>query len=353
MLIETLQLENFRNLSQVRIEAHPRLNVLFGANGAGKTSILESVVVLSRGRSFRTTQANELIGPDKASFTIYALTQNQVQKRHRLGLERAGRHWRARCDGRELTQLSQLTRELPTVLVEPNSHLLVSGPPETRRKFLDWGVFHVEHEFLDVWRRYSRALKQRNSALRAGRLDMLDGLDQVLVLESARLTRLRRAHAEAVGKAVQVLLTSLSGELKPITLRYQPGWAGESYEEALRVGREKDLERGVTGSGPHRADLAMLQGRAPVRAVLSRGEQKILSSALLLCQAHILAHTGETPLLLLDDLASEFDQEHFDNVLTHAVENRGQVWLTGTRKVELSMEHKVFHVEHGDVVEML
>lgn len=353
MLIETLQLENFRNLSQVRIEAHPRLNVLFGANGAGKTSVLESVVVLSRGRSFRTTQANELIGPDKPSFLVFARTQNQATIPHRLGLERTGRHWRARRDGEELMQLSQLTRELPLVLIEPNSHLLVSGPPETRRRFLDWGMFHVEHEFLNVWRRYSRALKQRNSALRAGRVDMLDGLDEVLVRESGRLTRLRQTHAEAVAKAVEVMMTLLSAGLSPVTLEYQAGWAGESYEEALRHGREKDLERGMTGSGPHRADLKMVQGGVAARAVLSRGEQKILSSALLLSQARILAGTGEKPLLLLDDLASEFDQNHFESVLEQALGNRGQVWLTGTREVELPRGHKVFHVERGDVAEVV
>ena len=353
LLIKTLQLENLRNLSSVRIDAHPRLNLFFGPNGAGKTTVLESLVVLSRGRSFRTTQAAELMGPDKNVFLVFAVTEDDAGKSHRLGLERTGKHWRARRDGEDVLQLSRLTRELPLVLIEPNSHLLVSGPPETRRKFLDWGMFHVEHEFLDVWRRYSRALKQRNSALRQKRTDILEGIDEVLVREGLRLDQMRRSHAGAIGKAVQPMLMEIGKRFKPIALEYQAGWTGESYARALGEGRDKDLERGVTGAGPHRADLLLQQGHMPARAVLSRGEQKVLSSALLLCQAELLAKGAAKPLMLFDDLASEFDQDHFESVLGRALESGGQVWLTGTRNVKEEGEHKVFHVERGAVEEML
>ena len=132
MFIKTLQIENIRNLARVDIEPSPTLNILFGANGAGKTSVLESLVVLSRGRSFRTNQANELIGPEGNSFRVFAESSNHARKTIRLGLERSGKHWRARKNGDDLSQLSQLTRDLPLVLMEPNSHLLVSGPPEVR-----------------------------------------------------------------------------------------------------------------------------------------------------------------------------------------------------------------------------
>ena len=163
MFIKRLQIENIRNLARVDIEPDPNLNILFGANGAGKTSVLESLVVLSRGRSFKTNQANELTGPEGDSFRVFAETVNHSNKITRMGLERSGKHWRARKNGKDLSQLSQLTRDLPVVMMEPNSHLLVSGPPETRRKYLDWGMFHVEQEFLGTWRRFSKILKQRNT----------------------------------------------------------------------------------------------------------------------------------------------------------------------------------------------
>ena len=166
MILRKVQVENFRNLQQVEIRPHPALNYFHGNNGAGKTSILESLVVLSRGRSVRTTQAAELVGPGSDTFRVFALAETGSGIEHRLGLERSGKRWRGRKDGADLSQLSQLTRCLPLVLMEPDSHLLVSGSPEVRRRYLDWGMFHVEPGFLDTWRNFSKSLKQRNAALR-------------------------------------------------------------------------------------------------------------------------------------------------------------------------------------------
>jgi DNA replication and repair protein RecF len=353
LYLKKLQIKNLRNLAAVDIEPDPRLNMLFGGNGAGKTSVLESMVVLSRGRSFRTKQASELIGPAGDSFRVFAETINHSEKISRLGLERSGKHWRARKDGSDVSQLSQLTRDLPLVLMEPNSHLLVSGPPEVRRKYLDWGMFHVEQDFLDTWRRFSKILKQRNAALRFRQEDVLDSIDEVFCDLGTRLGQLRRQHSNAISEKVQILLKELGSGLQDIRLEYRDGWARDSLQESLAAGREGDLDRGVTGSGPHRADIALFHKEASARSVLSRGEQKLLSAALVLSQAGILSEQGENPVILLDDLASEFDQEHFESVLSKALEGRGQVWVSGTRNHLVEAEHKAFHVEHGVVQEMV
>ena len=353
MFIKTLQIENVRNLARVDIEPSPTLNFLFGPNGAGKTSILESLVVLSRGRSFRTNQANELIGPEASSFRVFAESLNHARKTTRLGLERSGKHWRARKNGEDLSQLSQLTRDLPLVLMEPNSHLLVSGPPEVRRKYIDWGMFHVEHEFLATWRRFSKILKQRNAALRFRQEDVLESIDAVFSELGNRLGRLRRSHSDEIAERVQGLLTDLGSSLENMRFEYHDGWTRGTLQESLLACREGDLMRGTTGSGPHRADIALFYKDSPARSVLSRGEQKLLSAALLLSQVEILAKMGEKPIILLDDLASEFDQEHFERVLARALECGGQVWVSGTRIHSSEVDHKVFHVEHGQVQEMV
>jgi len=337
----------------VSLHPHPELNFISGDNGAGKTGILESLVVLSRGRSFRTTQATELIGPEQARFSVYAEILRDDGQSHRLGLERSGKHWKARKNASDLAQISQLTRSLPLVLVEPNSHLLVSGTPEFRRKFLDWGVFHVEQEFLETWRRFSRVLKQRNSALRQRQEDVLDSLDALMIPLGTKLNDFRKEHSESINRELLGLLAALSPDLDQITLDYQSGWGDGFYEEALLESRGRDLERGATSLGPHRADLVLARGRISARAVLSRGEQKLLSSALLLSQAELLSSLGERPLILLDDLASEFDQAHFRNVLSKALERGGQVWVTGTQIPDLLVPHSVFHVKHGAAQEML
>jgi len=351
--IKSLRIENLRNLERAEILPHPGFNVFFGGNGAGKTSILEAVVVLSRGRSFRTTQASELIGHCGKLFRIYAETVSQDRVERKQGLERSGSHWRARKDGQDLAQLSQLTRVLPLVLMEPNSHLLVSGSPEIRRKYLDWGLFHVEPEFLDTYRRFAKILKQRNAALRYRQDKVLESIDEVFCELGMRLDAMRKSYCNSVGRHVEALIEQLSPELEGFSLEYQQGWTRQTLKEALAENRDSDLLRGATGFGPHRGDISLLLQGAPARNRLSRGEQKILAAALLLSQADILSNNGEKPLILLDDLASEFDQIHFESVLQRALEIGGQVWLTGIQNCKTAVEHKVFHVEHGRVQEMV
>ena len=353
MIVRKLQIENFRNLQAVDIQPHPKLNFLEGVNGAGKTSVLEALVVLSRGRSFRTTQAAELIGPDSDTFRVFAVAESDRGELHRLGLERSRKRWRGRKDGEDLSQLSQLTRALPLVLMEPDSHLLVSGPPDVRRRYIDWGMFHVEPAFLDTWRSFSKALKQRNAALRCKSTDVLDSIDTVLVHHGEKLDRYRRAHCESISGRIQAMLQELSTGLGDISLDYVPGWSGSNYAEQLRAGRNRDLERGVTLNGPHRADLNLGCGSTAARAVLSRGEQKVLAAALLLSQAELLQRCGRRPVILLDDLGSEFDRRHFQSVLSRALSVGSQVWVTGTRKPSLPQAAALFHVEQGMVREVV
>ena len=353
MLIRQITIENLRNLSSVAIEPHARLNYLYGDNGAGKTSVLEAITTLSRGRSFRTTQAAELTGPDELSFRVFAEIEDDRGQLHRAGLERSARNWKGRLNGSDLSQLSQLTRIIPTVLMEPDSHLLVSGPPEVRRRFLDWGVFHVEHDFLETWRAYARALKQRNAALRNQHLDLLDSLDEVLSKHGIRLTEQRSNYAEQISGRLQPSLDALKTRVQAVSLRYQPGWTGESLSDALKDRRQRDIDRGQTGSGPHRADLVLYCGSSLARTVLSRGEQKAVAAALLLNQAELLKSAGKQPVLLFDDLVSEFDQEHFEVVLRKALDYGGQVWVTGTERPDLPEPYKVFHVEQGTVEELV
>lgn len=275
------------------------------------------------------------------------------QKTTRLGLERSGRHWRARRDGNDLTQISQLTRSLPLVLMEPNSHLVVSGPPEVRRKYLDWGTFHVEHAFLDTYRRFAKILKQRNAALRLQKNDVLESVDVVFCELAESLDQMRKSHCLAISGQVESLLAALNPTLSGFEMTYNPGWAGSSIRSALAENQERDMQRGATSAGPQRGDLSLSFSKRPARSILSRGEQKVLSAALLLAQASILIDKGEKPVILLDDLASEFDEQHFERVLAVAADLGGQVWLTGIKRPGNEGGGAVFHVEHGIVQEMV
>lgn len=358
MLINKLKINNLRNLEQVELSAHPSANTLYGANGAGKTSVLESITVLSRGRSFRGNKIARIIGPASSSLRVYAelLDESKNGKpvgTSRLGLERSAKTWQARRDGNDLNQLSDLAQTLAVVVMEPNSHTLVSGSPDVRRRYLDWGVFHVEPRYLASWRRYARALKQRNAALRAGEHDVLAGLENVLATAGESMTEMRRNYVSELSKHLGALMTDLSPDLGEVSIEYRQGWTADSLGESLKDQRHTDLERGNTQAGPHRADLSIKVAGCVVRDSASRGEQKMLATALVLSQARRLCETGKKPLLLLDDLASEFDQSHFRATLDAGSGLGVQMWITGVEQIDPGSPHSRFHVERGQVRKMV
>lgn len=353
MIISRLQIQNLRNIEHAEMFPHGSLNYIYGDNGAGKTSILEALSVLSRGRSFRTSQPGELTGPLDNTFRVFAESSDTEGHKHRIGLERSGSHWKGRVDGNDVRQLSQLSLLLPTVVMEPDSHLLVGGAPENRRKYLDWGMFHVEHGFLELWRNFSRALKQRNAALRSGQENVLDSIDEVLAEYGNQLGHLRERHADKVSGLITGMLFDLKARVQNVEIHYEKGWKDESYLQALQTRRKRDLERGATGAGPHRADLRLLSNGVLARTVLSRGEQKAFAAAMLLTQVKLLGLADKNPVLLLDDLVSEFDKEHFEAVLDKSVKAGCQVWVSGTGEPNFERDHKVFHVEQGRVKELV
>jgi DNA replication and repair protein RecF len=267
----------------------------------------------------------------------------------RLGLERGTRTWHARRNGADLPQLSDLAESLAVVVLEPNSHLLISGAPEVRRRYLDWGVFHVEPAYLDAWRRYARALRQRIAALRAGAHSVLSGLESVLAPAGEAMTGMRKAYVSEVADHLAVLAPELSPNLGDVSISYQQGWASGSLAEALTEHRDRDRERGSTQFGPHRADLVVRVAAHSVRDSASRGEQKILATARVLAQGRRQCETGRKPVLLLDDLASEFDRAHFAAALEAGRALGVQMWISGVEPVDPGVPCATFHVEHGQV----
>ncbi len=353
MRVKSLNIKNLRNISSAKIDLDPCLNCFIGDNGAGKTSVLEALSVLSKGRSFRSGQISSLIGPQGTSFQVVTKTETQAGDVHQIGMERDAEQWSARHNGTDVTQLSDLTELLPHVLLEPNSHTLVSGPPDGRRRYLDWGVFHVEHSFLLLWRRYNRALKQRNAALKQANRLVLESLDSQFIQLGEQLHFARERHAVLLDVMLQNQLSLFCDTLDEITMSYKKGWTGDSLSEALDASYSRDIERGATSPGPHKADLFLTLNGIPAKERLSRGEQKALTAALIMAQAQMICATGESPVLMLDDLSSELDETHLAKVLNAGLELGAQILMTGTTlapAVKACERHyTVFHVEHGMV----
>jgi len=353
MRVKSLNISNLRNIESTHLDIDPCLNCFIGDNGAGKTSVLEALAVLSKGRSFRSGQVSSLIGSKSNKLQIVATIDSEAGVSHQVGMERGSDHWTARHNGEDLSQLSELTQLLPHVLLEPGSHTLVSGPPDTRRKYLDWGVFHVEHGFLLLWRRYNRVLKQRNAALRQSNAMVVESLDPQFIELGEQLHQSRQRHAELLNALLQQNLSKFNQTLEGVSLGYRKGWSGDSLATAAELSSQRDYERGATGPGPHKADLYLTLGSLPAKERLSRGEQKAMTAAMIMAQAQLICESGEKPVLMLDDLSSELDELHLGKVLKAGLDLGVQIWLTGTHLAPAisacGSSYTVFHVEHGNV----
>lgn len=363
MRVTRLRLTDVRRFAEAELRPGPGLNLITGDNGAGKTTLLEALHLLAYGRSFRGRVRDGLIRTGTEAVEVFAEWHEAVSDRTRkAGLRHAGQRWEGRLDGAVVSQLGDLCAALAVVTFEPGSHALITGGGEPRRRLVDWGLFHVEPGFLPLWRRYARALKQRNALLKARvRDDQLDVWDHELAEAGEPLTRRRQAYLERLEPVLQTIAADLVPSLGAARLQFQPGWVRDSLSlsDALLVARDRDLGNGFTSVGPHRADWRIDYAALPGREALSRGQAKLTALSVLLAQAEQHAgERGEWPVIALDDLASELDRRHQRRVLERLLASGAQVFITGTEMPqalselasEQLVEPAVFHVEHGDLV---
>lgn len=359
MKIEHLRIQGLRCLRAADLALNAALNVFVGDNGAGKTSVLEAVFLLSHARSFRSGARDALLQRGASQLSVYAELQHADGRGSRLGLGREGASWLARLDGQRVP-ISELVRACAVVCFEPGSHALIAGAAEERRGYLDWGVFHVEPEFLGLWRRYQRALKQRNSLLRSPNTalgTLYCPWEAEMAASGEAIDRQRADYLDQLRPRLARFAEALLPELGSLELRYRRGWPQEA-DLALHLAqhRERDRARGHTTLGVHRGDWSIAFEQAPLREHLSRGQEKLTALACVLAQAELFAHErGEWPIVCLDDLAAELDQTHQDAVVSLLAAAGAQVLVTCTEipPALQSVPCRVFHVEQGVLTRLL
>jgi DNA replication and repair protein RecF len=352
-----LRLANVRCLAEADLAFGPGLNLITGGNGAGKTSVLEAVHLLGYSRSFRGRVRDGLIKAGQPHLEVVLDWRDGAGRERRAGLRHSGAQWSARLDGADAPSLTELCAELAVVTFEPGSHALIAGGGEGRRRFLDWALFHVEPSFLPLWRRYARALKQRNALLKAGpTADSLGAWDRELAETGEPLTRLRQAYLQALEPVLCLTAGEFLPELGEAHVDFSPGWrqADLPLADALLLARDRDRQTGFTSVGPHRADWQIGFAHLPPTAVLSRGQEKLTALAAILGQARAYAAAcGDWPVICLDDLASELDIPHQRRVLQALLGSGAQILLTATETppvlADLPAPTCLFHVEQGRV----
>ena len=363
MHIVRLSLNRLRRFDSLELAPRPGINLITGDNGAGKTSILEALHLMAYGRSFRGRVRDGLVQKGADALEVFVewaeagIAAGAGEHLRRAGLRHGGHEWKGRLDGEDVAQLGTLCAALAVVTFEPGSHVLVSGGSEPRRRFLDWGLFHVEPDFLPLWRRYTRALKQRNALLKAGApAHQLDAWDHELAEAGGPLTSRRQHYAERLQERAVAIAADIAPGLQLQALELLPGWRRHemSLADALLLARERDRNQGYTSVGPHRADWALGYAQIPGRDALSRGQAKLTALACLLAQADDYAsQRGEWPVVALDDLGAELDRNHQQRVLQRLAASPAQVFITATELpavlAQMDCEVSMFHVEHGRV----
>lgn len=361
MQIRRIALHHLRRFDAVELLPQPGLNLLTGDNGAGKTSVLEALHLMAYGRSFRGRVRDGLVRQGREALDVFVEWDEQrgdlPAQRRKAGLRHSGQDWKGRLDGEDVSQLGTLCAALAVVTFEPGSHALVSGGGEPRRRFLDWGLFHVEPDFFPLWRRYSRALKQRNALLKqGGPARMLDTWDHELAEAGEPLTSRRQHYLERLQERAVALADALAPQLGITGLALSPGWRRHEVPlaDALLLARERDRQAGYTSVGPHRADWSVDFSAIPGREALSRGQAKLTALACLLAQAEDYAEQrGEWPVIALDDLGSELDRSHQARILQRLLAGPAQIFVTAT-ETPVALQDLTditrFHVEHAQIV---
>jgi DNA replication and repair protein RecF len=361
MKLDKVQITQFRNLTSVSFSPSPSLTVIVGANGSGKSSLIEALYYLGFGRSFRTNKHSAVIQNEKDNFSVFASCKDELGEALKLGFQR-NRNDSFTCsiNGEHSNKLSDLVSLVPLQLFTPQSTDLIIGSPSERRRFCDWGLFHVEHDFQTLANQYTKFLKHRNALLK-----------QQASLTAPQNTYWEEKFAE-LGESLTSIRVSYIDKLTPlfkvyaeeflpnfnVELSYYKGWEKDvSLSESLVKKREYDGKIGHTSSGPHKADLRLKVNGVNAQELLSRGQLRMAVAALQMSQTKLFnSATQRKSIFLLDDVGAELDADKREQFIDGLLKMDTQVFVTAIESSQLAFiqkynEKKMFHVEHGSVKE--
>lgn len=358
MKVTSLQLNNFRNYEKQTVEFDDGLNVLYGKNASGKTNLLESVYLCSVLKSDRTTKDKELVrfGAERAQIKLVV---EKIFRKHTILIQiDGGGKKKVAVDGIPVQRAGELLGILGVVFFSPDEMKLVKESPAERRRFLDVGLSQQQKSYFAALGRYNKILKQKNNLLKESRYaqnldDMLDVWDVGLAEYGAVLIKKKTEYVERLNSFAASAHAKLSGGKEELVLTYECGVSPtgdvrKNLEKALENSRVKDKDLGYCSVGPHRDDIKIAINTLDARKFASQGQQRTVALSMKLAEAALYyAETSDKPVLLLDDVFSELDENRRKILLDEA--EQYQTIITCT-EFEEGVKAKRFSVDSGKII---
>jgi len=353
--VSLINISKIRNITEEILSPGSHVNLVYGDNGSGKTSILEAIYLAAIGRSFRGSKINPLIQYNADNATVYV----ELRGGNTIGLQKSRKERPLlKFNGSIQTNWLEIARAMPVQVIEPNTFRLLEGGPKERRRFLDWGVFHVEPSFSEHWRNARKCIEHRNLLLKSPQPDtnLIRAWSTELARESRLVDKARSAYFDTFMPIFGNVLQEIAN-IRDISIEYNRGWPkGGDLLEELQKSEPSDVRSGFTQRGPHRADIVVRSGSDIAIDVLSRGQQKMVVSALKLAQGKLQAQTSNNRcIFLVDDLAAELDSDNRARVCEYLTSLDTQVFITCVDLEALKnsfISDKLvpkFHVKHGKI----
>lgn len=368
LLVHALELTHFKNHRASSWQFNPKVNIISGNNGNGKTNVLDALHYLSLTKSYLNSNDSQNITHGESMALLKAkLARKGSEHVLDLGLKK-GQKKKVRLDGKEIDRLADHVGYMPVVMITPMDRDLIIDAAETRRKLMDTTVSQNDKHYLNALMAYNRALTQRNTTLkyfasnRTYDAEMIGLYNEQLAHNASIIFEARKAFASELLPLLTHYYHLLSGGKETVGVRYKSALHESSMTDLLTENESKDRVLQYTSSGTHRDDLVFHLGEHPIKRVGSQGQQKSFLIALKLAQFEITKrHLGMPPLLLLDDIFDKLDEGRVANLLSLVhTEEFGQIFITDThpeRMLELSenlqLNHSTFEITDDGEIQSL
>lgn len=336
MIIKNLTLRNFRNYDFAKVEFSPKLNVIVGENGAGKTNLVEAIYFLSLARSFRTSETSDLIKNKRQFSEIEASVEQDTIKKDIVALLTSSSK-KFSCNGKPIRKISDLSKLINVIVFEPKDTLMFSDSPLVRRNYLDINLSKKSTIYLENLMVFEKLLRERNAILKS---EMIDNVQLKVVTEQMidveeTICKYRQAYISEINNVLSKLITKLKGENQSAKLVYYPFCkVDEDFKTTCArlyvKNEESDIKHKMTQIGIHREDMKMILNGKDISAQGSQGENRIAVIALKVAPYFLIEEKSKKPIVILDDVMSELDEDHKQRLLTF-VKDLEQVFITTTK----------------------